>query len=596
MKKSVFKIVRKELFSMIASSPLQFARTFILSCFDALIAFGYTVAMKLLIDSLQVVTTSGVALVYKTFAFFAAMILLRDIINGVLNYFYDVQFMKVQAKTKSKLIAKISHLDVLYFEEPQFLDSINKAKQGVENTVQMLTSIELIIVNGLTYFVLVGVYFSLLHPLLLIVLLMSFIPSCFSYFFKVKINSETENAIASERRKMDNYDNAISHRKTFKETRHLNVVNFFKNNFVTALLNFKKYKTKEARHSALIDFVVSFVSFLSFIATIMVLYFLVVAGKINASAIAAVIASVSKLHDSLTEIFNVHIANAVSSYTGLKNYHEVMSLDTKTSLNNSVIVHKLDNTAEERIVFDTVSFRYPNAEKNALNNISFNTNGARLICVVGENGSGKSTLSKLILGLYGARSGRIDAFFSHVSENNPVPSYRESVSSVFQDYCKYATTLCENILISKPQTALSLSSSSEQSTNLTHLNDIIETLPKKEHTLLSKEFDGVDLSGGQWQRLAIERGISRSGNLIVFDEPTSAIDPVFEMQMLENIMSEENHNLKFVITHRIGIATKADMILVMKDGNLVESGTHNELYKLGGEYTRLFDSQSQWYR
>lgn len=596
MKESAFKIIRKELGAMIASSPLQFASTFFLSCFDALIAFGYTLAMKLLIDALQVIT-DGVTPVYQAFAFFAAMILLRDIVNGILNYFYDVQFMKVQAKTKSRLIEKVSHLNVLSFEDPQLLDSINKAKQGIENTVQMLTSIELVVVNGFVYLILVGVYFSLLHPLLLVVLVMSFVPSCFSYFFKVKINTETENAIASERRKMNNYDNAISNLKTFKETRHLNVVSFFKNNFVKALINFNRHKTKEARHYSFIDFVVSFVSFLSFIATIMVLYFLVVKGEINAGAIAAVIASISKLHDSLSEIFNVHITTAVSSYAGLKNYHDVMTLNTKTNVENAVVMKQVDSSTQGRLVFDNVSFKYPNAEKNALTNISFDTNGARLICVVGENGSGKSTLSKLILGLYGATSGNITAFFpSPKTEDKAVKSYKEKVSSVFQDFCKYAVTLSENVLISKSKTALVLSSGNAENKSLAALNDISETLPENENTLLSKEFGGVDLSGGQWQRLAIERGINRSGELIVFDEPTSAIDPVFEMQMLENIMSEENHNLKFVITHRIGIATKADMILVMKEGTLVESGTHNELYKLGGEYTRLFDSQSQWYR
>lgn len=128
------------------------------------------------------------------------------------------------------------------------------------------------------------------------------------------------------------------------------------------------------------------------------------------------------------------------------------------------------------------------------------------------------------------------------------------------------------------------------------MEHLAEQLPEREKTMLSKEFGGTDLSQGQWQRIAIARGMLKNAGFIIMDEPTAAIDPQLEMDLLQRMLNDCKHATKIIITHRIGIATKADRILVMEHGELTEEGTHEELMKRNGEYARLFRLQSQWYQ
>ena len=208
-----------------------------------------------------------------------------------------------------------------------------------------------------------------------------------------------------------------------------------------------------------------------------------------------------------------------------------------------------------------------------------------------ENGSGKTTLAKLLMGIYKPDTG-------HVSINGVAiqdlerNSYLKKISLISQSFVRYCMTLRENVAISNLE---ELPNDSAIRDALSDANFRMEDVSLELDTMLGKEFDGVELSGGQWQKIAIARGIFKESEVIIMDEPTSAIDPIAETEILKAFLEIAKNKTAIIISHRTGLCTLVDKIAVMKEGNLVEYGSHDSLIKEDKEYARMFHSQKQWY-
>jgi ATP-binding cassette subfamily B protein len=216
------------------------------------------------------------------------------------------------------------------------------------------------------------------------------------------------------------------------------------------------------------------------------------------------------------------------------------------------------------------------------------------IAVVGENGSGKSTLVKLLIGLYEPSCGNVMYGDTDINEIN-TKSINVNTSGVFQNYIKYQMELFDNIIISdyrkNPSTEYL-----DSICNMVGINPYTSKFPKTYNTMLSREFDGVDLSGGQWQRIAIARAYYRGHNLIILDEPTSAIDPIEEANIYNQFMNISRGKTSIIVTHRLGSVRLADKIVVLSNSQIAEIGTHEELMGINGIYHKMVKAQSHWYK
>lgn len=179
------------------------------------------------------------------------------------------------------------------------------------------------------------------------------------------------------------------------------------------------------------------------------------------------------------------------------------------------------------------------------------------------------------------------------TKNVSLKSLFENSSAVFQNYQRYKMTLSENVEISN--TELNDSEKMEDSLQKSGLNLDPKTFPENFDTMLSREFNGVDLSGGQWRRIAIARGLYRAHNIIILDEPTAAIDPLEEAALYKKFTEISKGKTALIVTHRIGSARIADEIVVMEKGKVCEVGSHEELMESEGKYSKMFLSQSKWY-
>lgn len=243
---------------------------------------------------------------------------------------------------------------------------------------------------------------------------------------------------------------------------------------------------------------------------------------------------------------------------------------------------------------ENISFRYPAAERNALSQVSFAINAGEVIAVVGRNGSGKTTLAKLLCGLYDPAEGAVRWDDRPVGDLTDDGGLSE-VGAVFQDFGRYWLSAAENIAIGDvdrldDRAAIAAAADKAGATEfLSELDDGLDTP-------LAVEVDGgVDLSGGQWQRVAIARVLFRDASFIVLDEPTAALDAEAEAALFDTIRELREGRTVVIISHRFSTVRSADRVLVLHDGELVEHGNHDELMELQGRYAHMYTLQSRSY-
>ena len=512
----------------------------------------------------------------------AAVTFGREVLNGLANFVSDVNSNINFRKYMVLMQRKLQRLPAINFEDTKLLDDVNKAKEGT----LWIDYIAWICVNGVTfygvYFATVGFYLFRLSPVLPLVLLASFIPSLLSQIVRVRIFTKLEEESAPLRRRYEYYQKAIADRENFKETRLLGAYRYFHSLFSETLVLVTEKTWKAERKTAILQLLLNIVSFTGLGVSIYLLFTSAMNGTITIGAFAAVFASLSTIFSIMTEVVDRNLGDLNRNIGKVENYMRVLDMDEAKGDAGSA-------DFSLGIEAKNVSFTYPGRDEASVKEVSLSVANGETIAIVGENGAGKSTLVRLLTGLYKPDSGLVTIGGLDSGKTAPQSLFK-GISGVFQRYQQYKMTLAENVAISdtekdednaKIQYALDEAEFNEESVDLT--------------SMLSPEFDGIDLSGGQWQRLAIARGLYRTSNFIVLDEPTAAIDPIEEARIYNQFKKLAKDKCAIVVTHRLGSAKLADRIVVMEGGEIVDIGTHEELVSQPGKYADMWALQAQWY-
>jgi ATP-binding cassette subfamily B protein len=246
-------------------------------------------------------------------------------------------------------------------------------------------------------------------------------------------------------------------------------------------------------------------------------------------------------------------------------------------------------------VFDNVGFRYPDAEKWALRGLQFELRAGEVLALVGENGAGKTTLVKLLARLYDPDEGRI-LLDGRDLRDYDLDDLRANIGVIFQDFVRYHLTAGENIAVGQVD-AMRDTARIREAARRSMADEVIESLPQGYDQLIGRRFKtGVDLSGGQWQKIAIARAYMRDAQVMILDEPTAALDARAEFEVFQRFKELSEGRTAVLISHRFSSVRMADRILVLAEGRLEDSGTHEELMARGGRYAELFELQAAGYR
>ena len=315
----------------------------------------------------------------------------------------------------------------------------------------------------------------------------------------------------------------------------------------------------------------------------------IILGKLEIGQFLTIRTLLIQLNDSISNLFS-SITNINSSLVNATDFMEFM--ETPAQHSGDIIINHIPT-----IEFQNVGFTYPRSDVRAVKDVSFTLNPGDSLAIVGENGAGKTTLIKLMIGAYQPTKGTILIDGQPLERINR-ESYLAQIGALFQDFSRYEfATLGENVWfgdVERPYSRRDIEAALKDAGLESLVNEYKEGL----NTILSKDIDSknaVNLSGGQWQRLGIARAFFRSPNVLILDEPTASVDAVSEYEIFKNIIKKQENKTTVIISHRFSTVRKAERIIVLDHGKIVESGTHDELIAKNGIYKEMFELQAEGY-
>lgn len=514
------------------------------------------------------------------------IIIMNHVVNGIGHSVIPALKFKMDRDAMMRLNRKMQEFPNVWYENQEFLNYVEKAYRGTEYSFAVLVPMMRFLFNYGPYCIIMAIYLYKLDPILSLCIVSIFIPNFLSTALRPAKLFNLEDNSAPIRRANQHYKQCITEPEYYKETRTLGVYSYFKRRFVesTDLLNMliweAQFKVK------VLEFGIAFISLCGYGGVMFLLVTSLLNGHITVAMFAAVFATIGNMY-ALCDDAAGHFLAPFDGMATVKNFLALLYADIPEKEEKSI-------SFTDGITFDNVSFSYIGNEKKALNQVSLKIKGGETVAIVGINGSGKTTLSKLLLGLYTPSEGRV--IIGGVDTRDVErSSITRGMSAVFQRFQKYKMTLAENIQIGDAELQYN-KDALNMSLKQANIDLAADKFPDGLDTMLSRDFDGIELSGGQWQRVAIARGLYRIRNVIVLDEPTAAIDPIEETRLYEKFADVSKGKTSVLITHRIGSARIADRIVVMNEGKIIEIGNHEELIAKNGFYKEMFDAQIKWYQ
>lgn len=513
-------------------------------------------------------------------AFMGTAYLFYHIMDGISNCCSEVLALKISRQLQNPLFARVKDMKALEFEDTGRLDFLEKAKHGSLFSAGVLFTILDILTYYIPYLLFMGWYLFMQDAVLAVCVLVAFLPAAVSRFSTSFLFRELEEKAAPLRRQTDYYEKCLSGRDYLRETRIWGAEVFFGKKYQEALEKKNRFWMQAVIRQNIFQIFIRFITACGYGVIIWLLFGSVMKGKISLGVFAAVLATTGNLFRFMDKMVSERLGWVTENMGTVGNF-----LDFIFEVEDRGMSEKRPPGRD--ILLKHVSFRYPHATEQALSDISFRIKDGETIALVGENGSGKTTLARVIMGLYEPTEGTVEY------AGKPMTAYSsDHTSAVFQNFNRYQMTLRDNLSIGNQLDA--------DDGKLIKIGREVE-LPMengrmKLDQMLGREFGGTDLSGGQWQRVAIGRGRYREHDLIILDEPTAAIDPLEEAEIYRKFAESCKGKTAILITHRLGAVKLADRIIVLRKGKIEEEGTWNHLMESGGWFGKMYEMQRVWYR
>lgn len=528
--------------------------------------------------------------IFITVIWLSMIIFVPQIIATVIDICVaTLSFEKIEEKIKKDIYEKAKNTDYKYFDNPEFYDNytwtINERIQKANEARDMIVSFFSSVVT------IVSVVGLIVTQDLLIVLI-TVISLGLSLFLGVKNNKllyKKQEENVRPYRSLSYIHHVFYDKVWAADIKTTNVskklMEQYEKSYNDVFHIIKKYRGKIAFYKCM-TFILSFV--VQVVIT-MYLCYQVINNKIMIGSFVGLIAASGVLKDRLAQLFDfVQNSNRLSYYAEhLKQFEELAS-----PIENCISCNSPDHSDSFEVEFRNVNFAYPNSFFK-IKNINFVIHKGEKIAIVGENGGGKTTLTKLLLRLYDADSGEIHINGKNIKEYN-IHDLRKCIGIAPQNPNVYAMSFRDNITLYND---LTTEQNIEEICGIFNLDKVLEKTNATLNDYLTREFDenGILLSGGEVQKLALARLYTKEFGLLILDEPSSALDPISEYELNKIIFNKSSETTTIMIAHRLSNIRDADCIYLIHNGEIAEKGTHDELMEHRGKYYEMFNKQSEKY-
>lgn len=559
-----------------------------------LAAFGLLAAQRVLVELFAGGPTADkVIAALPALAALAAVTALRASMTAAMGYAQNGLSPKVDREVERGLFEVTTAVRLEAFDADAFADDMERASRGADSTTGLVQS-SINLLAGLTGVLAVAVAVVVIHPLLLFALLVATVPNGWASLRAGHLRYQTYAAGSVRRRRLWLLHRLMAERDSAPELRTYGLRAFLLDQYDRVMGVETGIQLALARRVTTTTTVGAMIGGIATAVVYVLLGVLLVEGQIPLAAAATGVIAVQSAQRSLAvvtfQMDRVYTEGQhFRDYTGFMTRAADYLPEPRTG--------DVGRQAPQRlrtIVVDAVSLRYPDRDTAAVDQVSLTIEAGQTVAFVGENGSGKSTLATMIATLRTPTGGSI-RYNGRPTDDWDTDALRARIAVVTQEYHKWPFTAATNIAIGDLDVGCA-QDRIEAAAARAVAHNMINELPHGYDTLLDRTFaGGQDLSGGQWQRITAARGFLRDADLLIMDEPSSALDPRAEDALFQAIRDRQGHGITILITHRLANVRHADRIYVLHHGRLVEAGTHDDLLAGGGRYAELFTLQAAGY-
>jgi ATP-binding cassette subfamily B protein len=514
--------------------------------------------------------------------------LIESLLGDLFSNAMSVQLMEHAAK-----------LDLAQFEDPEFYDHLERARRQTVGRIALLSLLLSMSQDALTLLTLAGALIAY-NPWLLLLLAAAVVPSFLGETHFASLGYSLLFRWTPERRQLDYLRYVGASDKTAKEVQMFGLAPWLTERYRDLSQRFYEENRNLSIRRGVVSALLSILGTVGYYAAYVVILIRAVKGDITIGTLTFLAASFGRGRDVIQNIL-LSASNVAEQALYLRDLF--VFLEMRPTIESPPNARPVPAKIQSGFVFEDVGFRYPDSERWAIRNVTFALRPSERVALVGENGAGKTTITKLLARLYDPTEGRITLDGVDLKEYDLV-SLRHAIGVIFQDFVRYDMRFDENIgvgEIDSVRSDLEKSNGTPPSITAAAENSLAASLlprfTKGYQQMLGRRFDeGVDLSGGEWQKIALARAYIRDAQVLILDEPTAALDARAEYEVFLRFSELVAGRMAILISHRFSTVRMADRIIVLRHGKVEEQGSHEELLANGGLYEELFAMQAKGYR